>query len=339
MLPENEERARAHSEASQSDPDLLKEFRADNPHLVPVEWDGRGGFCDEFWHIAFLNHREYPRGMDPECCYSRRLESCITDHNELWQHKETQDLVHVAHPYCDGTDSGFKEGVKFLETRGLNSIISEASWYYPGKSSLVVVARPRTLERIRLADVLDGHGQTEEWDTKKIVAMQKAGEQIDADRWFAKAQAAEAEGDFQRATLLFVDTAHTERTGRFHRQAVRCLREAGRLLEHHYDDAVLTVATRSALSHAEVRMVFRYAGMDVPDWLQQIWRNGRRSGTWGYRMEGGEDGADWNEYYRCVVCEEWMAQDERVHSGLGPMHRNEACLTNVAGIPQEPSEQ
>ncbi len=256
--------------------------------------------------------------MDPECCYSRRLESCITDHKELWQHKETQDLVYVAHPYCDGTDSGYWEGVKFLATRGLNSMISEASWYYPGHSSLVVVARPRTLDRIRLADVLDSYLQNDEWNTKKIVAMQRAGEQIDADRWFAEAEAAEAEGDFQRATLLFVDSAHTERTGRFHRQAVQRLREAGRLLLSHYDDAVLTVATRSFLTRAEVRMVFRFAGMEVPDWLLRIWRNGRRSGTWGYRMESSDDGPGWEEYYRCVVCEEWMAQDERVILALDP---------------------
>ena len=334
MLPPNDGRVRAHSEASQSDPALLEEFKADNPQLVPVEWDGRGALCDQFWHIAFLNHREYSSGMAPECCYNSRVSSCITDHNELWQDRETQDLVHVAHPYCDGTDNGFEEGVKFLAKRGLNSVISEASWYYPGRSSLVVVARPRTLERIRLADVLFGHFQNDEWDTKKKVAMQKAREQVDADRWFAKAQAAEAEGDFQRATLYYVDCAHTERTGRFHRQAVQRLREAGRMLLHHYDDAALTVVTRSSLTRTEVRMVFRFAGMEVPDWLQRIWRNSRRSDTWGYRIEDSKNGKGWDEYYRCVVCEEWMGQDERVHGGLGPMHYNEACLKRVAGVPQ-----
>ena len=68
------------------------------------------------------------------------------------------------------------------------------------------------------------------------------------------------------------------------------LREAGRLLQHHYDDAVMNVATRAFLTHAEVRMVFRFAGMEVPDWLERIWRNGRRGDSWGFRMERGKDG-------------------------------------------------
>ena len=223
MLPQSDLRIRAHTEASQSDPALLDGFRTTNPQLVPVEWDGRGALCDQFWHIAFLNHREYSSGMAPECCYDSPLTSCITDHNELWQDRETQDLVHVAHPYCHGTDEGFREGVRVLERRGLNCAMSEASWYYPGSSNLVVVARPRTLERISFADLLHLHDPNQEWDTERIVAMQKAGEQIDVDRWFPEAQAAEVRGEFDRATLLFVDTAHTERTGRFHRQAVRCL--------------------------------------------------------------------------------------------------------------------
>lgn len=338
MLPQNERRVCAHAEASQSDPALLEEFRTNNPQLVPVEWDGRGTFCDQFWHIVFLNHREYSRGMPPECCYDSPLTSCITDHKELWQDRETEDLVHVAHPYCRETDKGFREGVSFLEKRGLNCAMSESSWYVPGRSTLVVVARPRTLERITLPELLYLHDPNEEWDTERIVAMQKAGEQIDVDRWFAEAQAAEARGDYDRATLLYVDTAHTERTGRFHRQAVRCLREAARLLRDHYNQAVLNVAMRAFLTHAEVRMIFRFAGIEVPDWLERIWRNGRRPDTWGFRMERNEDGTGWTEFRRCVVCEEWMTEDERVYDlNLGPMHRDRECLAKVAGVSPIPS--
>ena len=338
MLPQNDERVRAHAEGSQSDSALLDEFRTDNPQLIPVEWDGRGNLCDQFWHFAFLNHREYSSGMSPECCYNRRVTSCITDHRELWQDRETQDLVHVAHPYCDGTDKGFWDGVEFLATRGLNCAMSGASWYFPDSSNLVVAARPRTLERISFADSpLIYYDQNEEWDTKRIVAMRKAGEQVDADRWFSEAQAAEARGDFQRATLLFVHHAHTERTGRFHRQAVRCLREAGRLLQHHYNDAVLDVVTRG-LTHAETRKVFGFAEMEVPGWLERVWRNSRHQNTWGYRMERSDNAAGWVEYYRCVVCEEWMADGERVDASLGYMHLNRDCLARVAGVPHEPSE-
>ncbi len=340
MLPQSERRVRAHAETGKSGPALLDNFRTNNPQLVPVDWNGRGTFCKQFWHIAFLNHREYSRGMAPECCSDDSpLTSCIIDHKELWQDRETQDLVHIAHPYCRGTDEGFREGVRFLEKRGLNCAMSEASWYYPGRSTLVVVARPRTLERITFADLLHLHNPNQEWDTKRIVAMQKAGEQIDVDRWFAEAQTAEAQGEFNRATLLFVDIAHTERTGRFHRQAVRCLREAARLLRQHYHEAVMNVVTRRFLTHAEVRMVFRFAGMEVPDWLERIWRNGRRPDTWGFRMERSEDGTGWIEYHRCVVCEEWMNQGERVYDpNLGFMHPNRECLARVAGISTISSE-
>ena len=338
MLPENEQRVRAHAETSQSDPELLKDFRTKNPQLVPVEWDGRGTFCDQFWHIAFVNHREHSRGMAPECCYSNRLTRCITDHGELWQDRETQDLVHVAHPYCDGTDEEFWDGVGFLAKRGLNCVMSEASWYYPGSSTLVVVARPRTLERISFADVLSRHDRNEDWDTKRIVAMQEAGEQVDADRRFAEAQAVEAQGDFQFAAQLFVDCAYTERTGRLHRQAVRCLREAGRLLQHHYSDVALTVATEPRLARADVRKVFEFADMEIPDWLQRVWRNDRRHDTWGYRMERSEDGTGWVEHYRCVVCEEWIAEGERdIHPSLGFVHLGLDCLARVAGVPQTTS--
>ena len=77
--------------------------------------------------------------------------------------------------------------------------------------------------------------------------MQMAWEEVETERWFAEAQQAESDGDFDRATLLFVDTAHTERSGRFHRKATQALREAGRLLQGHYEDAIKTVATRSFL--------------------------------------------------------------------------------------------
>ena len=343
MLPQNEEQVRAHADLGESGLALLDAFRTSNPQLVPVEWDGRGILCDQFWHFAFLNHRQYSSGMPPECCSSGRVTSRITDHSELWQDRETQDLVHIAHPYCDGTDEEFWEGARFLATRGLNCVMSEASWYYPGSTTLVVAARPRTLDRISLIDVLDGHYRNEEWDTKRIVAMQKAGEQVDADRWFAEAQTVEADGDFRRATLLFVHATHTERTGRFHRQAVRCLREAGRLLRHHYNDAVLDVVESSSLTHAEVadvRKVFGFAGMEVPDWLERIWRNGRRQSKckWGYRIERSESTTGWVEYYRCVVCEEWLEEGEKLITSLGYMHLNRSCLARVAGVSQESSE-
>ena len=335
MLPESDDRTRAHATASEADPSLLKKFRADNPQLVPVEWDGRGAFCMQLWHIAFLNHRQHSSGMRPGCCHKSPLNACTTDHEELWQDRETLHLVHVAHPYCDGTDEGFRTGVQFLAERGLNSALSDASWYYPGRSNLVVVARPRTLDRVTFGNLLQLFDSNEEWGTERIVAMQKAGEQVDADRRFAEAQAAEARGDYGQAAQQFVDMAHTERTGRFHRQAVKCLREAARLLRDHHNEAVLPVATLSFLTPAEVRTVFRFAGMEVPDWLKRIWRNSRRPDSWGFRMERSEDGTRWIECGRCVVCEKWMNEGEGVYDTNlgGSMHSDRECLARVAGIP------
>ena len=336
MLLKNDTDVRYHAGSSNSHLSLLEKFMLENPQLVPVKWDGRGAFCQQMWHIAFLNHREYSSGMEPECCYKRGpIETCITDHSELWQDRKTLDLVHVAHPYCDGTDQGFLEGVEFLAKRGLNCVMSEASWYYPGRANLVIVARPRTLERIVIGDHLHLSDQNEEWDTIRVVAVQKAGEQVDADRWFAKAIAVEASGDYRYATLLFVDAAHTERTGRFHRQAVTCLREAARLLRDHYDDVVRAVATQSFLTQADSRTIFRLAGMEVPTWLKRIWRNSRRTGAWTFRRERNEDVTGWIEYYRCVICEEWIEAADSVYSSFGSRHSNRDCLAEVAGIPAE----
>ena len=170
--------------------------------------------------------------------------------------------------------------------------------------------------------------------------MQKAGEQVDADRWFTKAKGVDTSGDYSYATLLFLDAAHTERTGRFHRQAVKCLREAGRLLRDHYYDAVLNVATRSFLTPADVRMVFRFAGIEVPIWLERIWRNRRHPDTWGFRAERNEDGTGWIESYRCVVCEEWMTHGEVTYDAiLGTRHSSRDCLHRVTEVPATNSNQ
>ena len=333
MLPRSEDAVRGHAELSNSDQSLLERFSAANPQLVPVEWDGRGTFCGQLWHVAFLNHREHMK-VEPRCCYDHSLDISVTDHRELWQDRETLDLVHVAHPYCDETEKGFLEGVEILAKRGLNCAMADGSWYYPGRSNLVVVARPRTLERVSFGNLLHFHDKNDEWDTKKIVAMQKAGEQTDAERWFAKAKAEEAHGDYSFATLLFLDAAHAERTGRFHRQAVKCLREAGRLLRDHYDETVINVATRSYLVQTDVRRVFRFAGMEVPVWLEQIWRNRRRPDTWGFRAERNENGTGWIEYYRCVVCEEWMTEGDNTYdANLGNCHSNSECLARLAEVP------
>ena len=336
MLPQSDRQTRINSEGDKSDPALLQRFRADNPQLIPVDWDGRGTLCDQFWHFAFLRHREHSSGMEPECCYSKPLKNCITDHSELWQDRETQDLIHIAHPYCDGTDEGYKEGVEFLRKRGLNTAMTEASWYYPGRTNLVVVARPRTFGRIALSELLHLDNWTQERETEKIVAMQEAREQVEVDHHLADAEAAEASGNYAYAALLYLDTAHTERTGRFHRSATQCLRQTARLLHSHYSEVVMNVATRGLLTHAEVRKVFRFAGIEVPPWLERIWRNGRRSESWSFRMERNEADSRWVEYRRCVVCEQWMKEGESVYDfNLGSRHLNSECLARVAGVPVE----
>ena len=290
------------------------------------------------WHISFINHRQNAGSNEVDCCHNGKIESCLTDHDGLWQDQATKDLVYIAHPYCDGKDSGYQEGTKFLrKKRGLNTAMSEASWYYPGHSNLVVVARPRTLERITFGDsLLHLDNWNTEWDTKKIAAMQMAWEEVETERWFAEAQQAESDGDFDRATLLFVDTAHTERSGRFHRKATQALREAGRLLQGHYEDAIKTVATRSFLTNAETRKVFEFAGMKTPEWLEKIWKNMQRQQTlnWGYRfIDDPDDKKNWKELYLCTVCEKWMEQDERLVGGrMGAVHRNEHCFREAAGL-------
>ena len=333
MLPKNDQQIIAHATGGSSDASLLDKFRAANPQLIPVEWNGRGVFCNQFWHLAFLNHREYSSGMSPECCHVSQTDDCITDHKELWQDRTTLDLVHIAHPYCDGGDEGYRQGNELLKCRGLNSAISSDSWYFPGNSNLVVVARPRTFERIALDNILKMDDYNDERYVQRIVVAKKATEEFDADQWFAEAEKAEANGDYHRAALLFVDNAHTERTGRFHRRAVKCLRRAARLLRDHYDDTVLMIATRSFLTRREVRTVFQFADMAVPDWLERIWLNGRRSDSWKHRWDVRDDDGELRDYHRCVVCEEWMKSTESVYTALGDMHSERECLARAAGVP------
>ena len=338
MLPRKDEQVQRHATMENSDRAVLEKFRADNPHLVPVEWDGRTYLCQSMWHISFINHRHNAGSNEIRCCSDTEIESCLTDHKELWQDLATEDLVHIAHPYCRGEDEGYRKGSRLITGKqGLNIAMSEASWYYPGQANLVVVARPRTLERINFGDsLMQVEDWNTEWDTKKIAAMQQAWEDVESDRWFAEAQKAESDGDFHMATLLFVDTAHTERTGRFHRRATQALRETGRLLSEHYEDAIETVATRSFLSNADTRKVFEFAGTKSPDWLERIWRNAQRqeNSKWGYRfVERTSDGEDWKELYQCTVCEEWMEPGERVHSmRIGKVHKDRDCFKKAAGL-------
>lgn len=333
MLPRNDSDVMAHATGGSSDASLLFKFRSANPQLIPVEWDGRGAFCQQYWHLAFLDHREHSSGIEPECCHVSMTDSCIYDHSELWQDRTTRDLVHIAHPYCDGEDSGFRQGRDFLRQRGLNSAMSSDSWYYPEHSNLVVVARPRTFDRIVLDNVLHMADFNCERDVERIVVAKKATEQFDADQWFAEAEKEEANGNYYRAALLFIDTAHTERTGRFHRRAVRCLRRAGALLRDHYEDTVLLIAKRSYLTRREVRIVFQFAGIAVPDWLERIWLNGRRSDAWKHRWDVRGDDGELNDFHRCVVCEEWAISSESVSTNLGHMHSDRDCLARVAGVP------
>ena len=338
MLPRNDERVQRHATMNDSDATILKRFRSDNPHLVPVEWDGRTGLCGSMWHVSFINHR-YNAGSDVlKCCNETEIESCLTDHRELWQDLVTEDLIHIAHPYCQGEDQGYQEGTKFLrEKRGLNIAMSETSWYFPGRANVVVVARPRTMERIDFGDsLMHMDDWNTEWDAKKTAAMQQAWEDVETERWFAEAQKAASDGDFHKAIIYFVDTAHTERTGRFHRRATHALREAGRLLGEHYEDGIETVATRDFLNNADTRKVFEFAGTKTPDWLEKIWRNAQRQENlkWGYRfVERTSDGEDWKELYRCTVCEDWMEPGEWVdYMRIGMVHKDKECFKEAAGL-------
>jgi hypothetical protein len=338
MLPRNDEVVRTHATMNSSDAKALDAFMEANPHLAPVEWDGRSGQCQGLWHISFLGHRENAGRDEVGCCQGSNDGYCLVDHDELWQDRVTKDLVFVSHPYTDPDDPPVDDEVDFLrEKRGLHVAMSTASWYYPGSTSLVVLARPRTLARVEFGDDLVRFDNwSTEWDTKKVVAMQMAWEQVEAERWTAEAANAESEGDFERAVLLYVDSAHTDRTGRFHRRATQALREAGRLLVEHYEDAVELVATRSFLTNAETRNVFGFAGMAVPDFIEKIWKNkkGQNSSQWGYRYV--KDQSDENhgeELYRCTVCEEWMVRGERVLTvRIGMVHKGQDCFRKAAGL-------
>ncbi len=341
MLPKNDQRVIAHATGGSSDPSLLAKFRTANPQLIPVKWNGRGIFCEQLWHFTFLNHREYSERDDsahkvPKCCSVHLEYDCVADHEELWQDRTTHDLVHIAHPYCDGSDDGYREGRELLRRRGLNSAMSSESWYYPGHSNLVVAARPKTFERIVLDNVLHLWDTNEERDAERIVAAKKATEEFDADQWFADAEKAEFDGDYNRAVLIFVDNAYIERTGRFHRRAVNCLRRAALLLRDHYNDTVVTIVGRSFLTRREVRIVFQFAGMAVPDWLERIWRNNRRPDSWKYRWDVPVDGGGLTDLYRCVVCEEWVKANEGIDTNSGLMHSingSYKCLARAAGVP------
>ena len=332
MLPFEDIGVIGHSGGHDDGAAILTEFRKRNPQLVPMRWDGRGVFCRQLWHLLFLNHREYSTGLLPECCYNDDLSASVTDHRELWQDRETLDLVQIAHSRSDGSDEGFLRSVSVLSERGLSSGMSDSSWYSP-RTNLMVVARPRTFDRMSFdPDTVVHVVDVDEWDAMRAEAVRRALEDVDYEKWLWEASEAESGGDYERAVLLFVDAVHTERTGRFHRHAVHCMREAARLLREHYPEVVLMVAARGFLTRSEVRGIFRYAGVEVPGWLERMWRNGSRVGPDVYRIEVGEQGTV--EYHRCVVCEEWLGPDCQVPDmNNGYMHLDRRCLKQAAAAP------
>ena len=341
MLPLRKDKPHVHNDGGA---EILQRFKNDNPLLKPVEWDGRGSLCDDFWHFAFLSHREYSRGMGPECCYGGSSGNrCLTDHRELWQHASTGDLAHIAHPYCDGNDKGFKDASGNLREKGLGGLLHDASWYYPGHSRLVVIAVPATLSLIKVneADVLRRFGEDDEWSSRRVIAMRQAFEDVDSQFWLAAAHSTAECGDYSYAAILFADNAHTERTGRFHRQAVSRLRDLGALLRDHYDEVVRVVVERSFLTNSEVRQVFKFAGLALPEGLPKVWRNQGRGWSWGYRELGIYGSEGYREEYRCVICEEWMLTSEGINMlrGMGHRHKDVDCFAELLGLPEHVSEQ
>ena len=341
MLPLGKEQPRVHKDGGA---EILQRFMSDNPLLKPVEWDGRGTLCDGFWHFAFLSHREYSSGMGSECCYRGAPDnSCLTDHPELWQHTGTGDLVHIAHPYCEGKDQGFKDASESLYEKGLGGLLHESSWYYPEHSRLVVIAVPETLALITVeeAGVLRRFGEDDVWSSRRNIAMRHAVEDVDSQFWLAAAHSTAECGDSPYAAILFADSAHTERTGRFHRQAVGRLRHLGALLRDNYNEVVRVVIERSFLTNHEVRQVFKFAELEFPEGLAKVWRNQGRGWSWGYRELGIYGSEGYREEYRCVICEEWMLTSEGINMlrGMGHQHKNIDCFAEVLGFPERVSEQ
>lgn len=322
---------------------ILEDFKNQNPQLLPVERNSPGAECAQLWHIASVHHRNEAALSDIHCCskMDRGGFMNLLDHNETWQDWETGDLLNISHPYglapIDEENRDLEKAIEIsnrqldyakelASARGLD-VAFGTSWYDP-QTALAVIARPRTLERV----YIDGQRnaalkELSDWDALEVIQPQLALEQVRQDRWVSEAQDLEANGDYYKAMMYYGDTSWQERTGEFHRQAVAMLRECGRLLREHPLECMELAVARSSWNVADTRRVFKFAGMNIPKWIEQTWNRGRKqsNGRWGshYDRDTGKS------TYRCCVCGEWGNGQESgtmTRRAIGIIHTDNVCM-------------
>ena len=142
--------AEQHASTEGGSPEILEKFQEMNPNLREVE---SHRYCGNLHTLLTNRHRH-----QGHCEFGDRIEmngSCFTAHEEAWQDLETGLPLIVAHSYCPHTGvtemnedeidpehrQEHRDTAERLAQRGLAYRASRGSWYHPGRSTLVVIAR------------------------------------------------------------------------------------------------------------------------------------------------------------------------------------------------------
>ena len=298
--------AEEHAGAEKGNPKLLEKFREMNPDLREVE---KNRYCRNLYTLLTNRHRH-----EGHCKFGEKIEissQCFLDHEEAWQDLETGLPVIVAHAYCphrvamaEGREDrekyqqSHRDAGERLAERGLAYRASGGSWYYPGRCSLVVLARADVVARIRLPNL--DHPQDETgivnmddmipripW--QEIMEAKLAKEAAKREELAGLAPAEERDGDHQTAFMFYCDTALIDREAGFDELAQEQLDNARRLLQSHPWLSINSVQ----LGTAEDRKYVFGEGLPcrTPEELQEILENIETPDGWDdFRVSEDEEG-------------------------------------------------
>ena len=239
-------RADGHANNDMGSPELLQEFRRLNPQLQEATLDLR---CPNLYGLLTSRHRHESHSYCPETTLEDLLNQCFLEHREQWSHRPTGRPVLVAHPYCEHTPPPgetprhreiHRSAGERLAQKGLVYLASRGSWYCPGRTTLIVIARADIAQTITLPSLPDQQDTPKPPDTSHLAlsldvnAITQAKLRQEApirERLARQAQQQEQEGNTQLAFMFLCDTAYIDRQAGFHHHARRALEDARRLLD------------------------------------------------------------------------------------------------------------
>lgn len=240
--------AERHANAGRGNPELLRRFREMNPQLREIE---SPRYCGNMYPLLTSRHRH-----SGYCDFGSTIgvsQHCFTDHQESWLDSEAGLEVLVAHSHCphgrarrpgqEGLSEEHiekhREAMERFAQRGLAYRVSTGSWYNPGRSTLIVIARADVIQRIGMPEASGEGNGLERIDMeeaapripwREIMEAKLAREAAKREELVQLAPAEEANGDHQAALMFYCDTAAIDREAGFDELAQEQLDHARRLI-------------------------------------------------------------------------------------------------------------